>query len=214
MRFMLMTMILALSFGLAPASEQTNGSVKGRVVDLFGNPMVGVEVSISVDDRVEQRLVTDENGRYESIALQPATYQVSAALRGFHIARSKKYVGPGKPVVIELGLRPGHIAPADVTVITGTVRQTEGGKLSGVTVTIHNPYNDDLRQQTVTDSKGRFKFKVSDAGHYVLFTSPSNFNPASKLLTLPLELPKELVSDFELKPQRQNFDTAKKGMSS
>ncbi|MCC6991145.1 MAG: carboxypeptidase regulatory-like domain-containing protein, partial [Acidobacteria bacterium] len=72
-------------FGAAPASAQVVGAnLSGRIVDDGGGALPGVTVTITNKaNGSQQTVVTNEEGSYRVVALQPAPYQVQAELSGF-----------------------------------------------------------------------------------------------------------------------------------
>jgi Carboxypeptidase regulatory-like domain len=203
MRFAVMILVaLTASSTLALGQESSAGMIKGRVLDLFGNPIGGVEVSISVNGKLNQRLVTDQIGAYEARGLQAGDYLISATLRGFHVANRSVYLEPGGQAVVELGLRPGRLAPVETeAIIKGTTRQLDGTELGSGTITIINAFNDEIREQILAGPTGRFELRIAEAGQYVVYVSKPGFNVAATGITIPIKFPKEpLTVDFKLRP--------------
>lgn len=70
---------VALTLAAAPASAQT-GSVKGKVVDAQGNPVVGAKVTI-YSKQTNRALETksDKKGDYIQVGLAPGEYKITVA---------------------------------------------------------------------------------------------------------------------------------------
>jgi len=196
---MMLTLLIA-GLALAMGQQESTGTIRGRVLDLFGNPIIGAEVLVSTDRRIDRRLVTDQQGVYEASGLTAGSYSISAALRGFHAAKRTTYLGPGEQVVVELGLQPGRLGPVErETIITGIVRQKDRKPVEDATITIMSAFNQEIRQQINASSAGRFELKVAEPGQYVIYVYKPGLAVAAKAITVPTKLPKEsLVVDFEL----------------
>src|SRR5262249_51890679 len=71
----------------APAGAQmqiTTGVIEGVVVDTSGAVLPGVDVEVrNVDTNVSRTLVTDRDGRFVALQLQPGRYTVTFKLAGF-----------------------------------------------------------------------------------------------------------------------------------
>ena len=199
-RTLLTTTILIASFVFASGQEGATGRIKGRIIDLFGNPIAGAQVLITTNGTIERRLVTDQNGTYEADGLPAANYSISTSLRGFHTANRSAYLGPGEQIVIELGLQPGRLGPVErVTVVTGSVRQSDGKRVEGATITMMSAFNQEIREQTDATSAGRFELKIAEPGQYVIYVSKPGFGVDVKAITVATKLSREpLVVDFEL----------------
>ena len=107
--------LLSLSLLSAlPASAQTgDGSLRGYIKDEQGGVLPGVTVTVRNDETgVAQDIVTDGNGRYRVLYLNPGSYSVSAELQGF-----KKVVRPGNQV------RVGDVLRVDLTMTPGGIEE-------------------------------------------------------------------------------------------
>ena len=87
MRTHLIRGVLALIVALgiaAPASAQSTGMVKGKVVDAKGQPVEGAKVSIEFAEGVNRKNETKTNkkGEYIQIGLFPGQYKVTASKEG------------------------------------------------------------------------------------------------------------------------------------
>ena len=112
MRFMLAAGTLALLFlpGLAAAQQ-----IGGTVTDATGAVLPGVTVDVRSPEIIEQvrTAVTDGNGQYLVVALEPGTYSITYSLPGFGTL-----VREG----IELSL--GFTANVDVQLTVGDIAET------------------------------------------------------------------------------------------
>src|SRR5437867_9714602 len=82
---------------VAAAGQDFRGSIAGTVVDSSGGVLPGVAITVTnVETGVAQEVVTDSQGLYEVLYLNPGTYSVTAVLQGFKkITRSGNAVRVG-----------------------------------------------------------------------------------------------------------------------
>lgn len=198
-------MVVTSSLALVLGQEEATGKIKGRVLDLFGNPIVGAEVLVSRNGEIDRRLVSNQEGSYEANGLPAGTYAISANLRGFHRANRNAYLGPGEHIVADLGLRPGRLGPVEREgIVVGNVRQSNGKGVEDTTITLMSAFNEEIREQTYTDTAGRFELKIAESGQYLIYVSKPGFRVAVKAMTVPTKVPSEpVVLDFELSPLRR-----------
>ncbi len=93
------------------AQISTKGNIFGTVADEDGNPLPGVTVkAISPKLMGEASVVTDINGRYRLVSLQPGTYSVRFELQGFKpVVREEIDVGVNMTVTLDIRLSLGAI---------------------------------------------------------------------------------------------------------
>ncbi len=75
------------------SAQEFRGSVRGTVTDATGAVLPGVTITVTnVETKVAQTTVTDGEGRYQLLYLNPGTYSVAAELSGFKkfVARSRR----------------------------------------------------------------------------------------------------------------------------
>ena len=198
---MLLLSLLVIGFTSSFGQEAPAGDIRGRVIDLFGAPIEGVTIVVSIGGNDVQRLVTDERGVYQTSKLSAGRYIVTANLKGFLRTKSDAYVGPGEHLIVDLGLPPGRISPALFQPeVVGIVRSTNRKPVVGATVTIISAFNSEIRVQAEADSSGRFKLQVPEPGQYVLYASMPGFAVAANVVTIPLIPPRKTPSvNFELR---------------
>ena len=116
---LLLILVAALVSG--PASAQIGANISGVVTDGSGGVLPGVTVTVTnTANGRAQALVTNADGRYRAVSLQPGPYQVSAELQGFGTVRR------------EITLVVGSDATLDVSLSVATLNET-------VTVTGESP---------------------------------------------------------------------------
>src|SRR3989441_5855476 len=118
--------LLILFFALAFAQLDT-GTISGTAADQTGAAVPGASVAIkNVDTGIVRRLVTNEAGRYEAVALPAGTYEVTASLVGFQtFVRGGIGLTVGRNAVVDIALRVGDVSQAiTITAETSQVETT------------------------------------------------------------------------------------------
>jgi hypothetical protein len=105
---------------LAAAQTQT-GTVEGKVLDQQGAVLPGVNVTLT-GPRGTQTTVTDAQGMFRFVGLEPATYALKAELTGF-LSESQPdiVVGLGKTVSAEFSLKVGGVTESVEVTAASTV---------------------------------------------------------------------------------------------
>jgi len=114
--FALMLLLL-----LAPASEAQIGgaaNIAGVIADESGAALPGVTVTITnTANGRAQALVTNDEGRFRAVALQPGPYEVAAELQGFATVRRGVTLVVGADATLDLTL--GVAALAETITVVG-----------------------------------------------------------------------------------------------
>src|SRR5437879_11932963 len=77
-------MLLLVLFASVSFGQLDTGTISGTVADQSGAAVPGASVAIkNIETGIVRRLVTNEAGRYEAVALPVGTYEVTASLAGF-----------------------------------------------------------------------------------------------------------------------------------
>lgn len=135
MRRRLILMTLALLVTATGAFGQAQrGSIAVTVTDADGGAVPGASVTVSSADTLTRRtMFTDEQGRAQVIALDPATnYEVVVTMDGFSTARAEQVVvRAGQETALDLGLTLAGIT--DELTVTGAaplvdVTKTQAGQ--------------------------------------------------------------------------------------
>jgi hypothetical protein len=131
-----MRRVIVLMLALAAASpaafaQDFRGAITGRITDSSNARMPGVTVvATNVDTNVAQTTVTNSEGDYSILFLNPGTYTVTAELSGFKkIARNNLQVRIGEKLGVDLTLEVGAMAEtvqvsAEAPVLTTTSGST------------------------------------------------------------------------------------------
>lgn len=126
--------LLVASGGGTVAAQEFRGAIRGTVADSSGGVLPGVTVVITnVDTKVMQTAVTDSEGRYQVLYLNPGNYSVAAELSGFkRFVLAQTRVGIGDAVRIDVTLEPGGIEETVQVVAEAALLNTTS--ISGTTV--------------------------------------------------------------------------------
>jgi len=115
--------ILALAIGLLWSMSYTQSKVtsalEGRVSDDQKNPLPGVEIKLSSPDMIggARSKITDADGKYRFVGLQPGTYSIEASLQGFTPQRREGVrLFAGQTLTVDFVLKIGTLEE-EVTVI-------------------------------------------------------------------------------------------------
>src|SRR6266404_8868273 len=117
-------LILFASFVFA---QLDTGTISGTLADQSGAALPGASVAIkNVDTGIVRRLVSNEAGRYEAVALPVGTYEVTASLVGFQtFVRGGIGLTVGRNAVVDIALRVGDVSQAiTITAETSQVETT------------------------------------------------------------------------------------------
>ncbi len=101
MRWMLVALLCTGANGLAYAQSAVDGAIGGTVVDASGSSIPGAMVVVrSNTTNAEQTVVSDDQGFFRAIHLQPSTYTVTVSAQGFQTFTSPQ-------VIVQVGLLTG-----------------------------------------------------------------------------------------------------------
>lgn len=187
---------------LAPAQDSPKASLQGRVVDLFGSPLSDAEIEISGENQADKfRARSGPDGGYQISNLPAGQHTISARLRGFREEKKTLVLAGGEQASIDFGLEVGRLTDLPETIVSGYV-QDEGRKpLQNATVTLVNAFNYRLTFQARSDKEGRYAFRVSNPGQYIVIVSKSGFMVNAKAILVPAKEESEKhIVDFLLSP--------------
>lgn len=120
------------------AQDLDNVTISGRIVDSNNAPIVGASVTATLTTTgTERTVVTNEDGRYRIIELEPGNYKVKAASQGFGAKeRTDLLTVAGQNVQLDFALAPaGVVAEQTVTIeadnsTVDTTRTVVGGTIT------------------------------------------------------------------------------------
>lgn len=110
-RTLLLCLMVVLLLALSPAAyaQASAGtcSISGVVTDPSGALMPAVEITVkNVDTGVPRVVKSNEAGRYEAVALQPGTYEITASRAGFaNVVRKGLTLQVGEKAAIDLPMK-------------------------------------------------------------------------------------------------------------
>ncbi len=121
------------------AQDLDNITISGRIADSNNAPIVGASVTATlVTTNVERTVVTDEDGRYRIVGLQPGIYKVRASSNGFGTKENTDFETiAGQNVQLDFALAPGDVRAEQTVTIGGddapavdTTRTVVGGTVT------------------------------------------------------------------------------------
>jgi Carboxypeptidase regulatory-like domain len=100
-----LSLLMAVGLCGAPVAAQTQtGTVEGKVLDQQNAVLPGATVTLT-GPRGAQTTVTDAEGVFRFVGLQPATYTLKAELTSFASQESEAIVGMGRTVTVDFALK-------------------------------------------------------------------------------------------------------------
>jgi len=130
-----LAMFVVVSLG-GPAAAQTaaTGSIEGIVIDATGGVLPGVSVIVrNMDTNAPREVVTDGEGRYRAVALQPGRYEVSATLAGFFAAPiGGLEVQVGQTLPVDVKMRPAGVTEEVIVTGESSLIETRSSAVSNV----------------------------------------------------------------------------------
>src|SRR4029079_12717685 len=112
MRRVIVLMLALAAVSSAALAQDFRGAITGRITDSSNARMPGVTVvATNVETNVAQTTVTNSEGDYTVLYLNPGTYTVTAELSGFKkIARNNLQVRVGEKLGVDFTLEVGAMA--------------------------------------------------------------------------------------------------------
>ncbi len=97
--------LAALLLPGAAHAQMVGGNLSGRILDDGGGALPGVTVTITnKNNGAQQTVVTNEQGSYRAVSLQPAPYVIKAELSGFGTATHEMVITIGASATLDLKL--------------------------------------------------------------------------------------------------------------
>ena len=223
----LFVMMCALLCAGSVSAQDFRGGITGRITDASGGRMPGVTVTATnVATNVASTTVTNGEGDYAILFLNPGTYSISAELSGFKkVVRQNLQVTVGEKLGVDLTLEVGTMsetvavtAESPMLVTTsGSTGQTVGEKMIAmIPLSDGNPfalarlapgitYNGDLKFSRPFDNAGTSGITVGGAqggNEFSLDGSPNMAN-GRRVAFVP---PAGAVQEFKV--ETASFDAA------
>jgi hypothetical protein len=103
------------------AQDLDDVTISGKVADSNGAAIVGASVTATqIEKNIERTVVTNEDGRYKIIDLQPGTYKVKAVSQGFGAKEQIDLITvAGQNVQLDFALAPANVQAQQTVTIGG-----------------------------------------------------------------------------------------------
>ena len=130
----LLAMTMAV-LGATLSAQEFRGSIRGAVTDTQGAVVPGVTVTVTnIETKIAQTAVTDQDGRFQVLYLNPGMYSVAAEISGFKkFLAPQTRVGVADAVRVDVVLQPGAIEETVQVTAESSLLNTSSG-ISGTTV--------------------------------------------------------------------------------
>ncbi|HEY0659446.1 MAG TPA: carboxypeptidase regulatory-like domain-containing protein, partial [Pyrinomonadaceae bacterium] len=121
------------------AQDLDDVTISGRITDSNNAPIVGATVTaILVETATERTSITDDEGRYRVIELQPGTYNVRASASGFGAKENQGFITiAGQNLQLNFSLTPATVQAEQTVTVTDedasavdTTRTVVGGTVT------------------------------------------------------------------------------------
>lgn len=114
--------------------QTTTGVISGTVLDEQSAVLPGAAIQIKhTETGTTRSLITDEQGRFKAVALEPGTYEVSAELPGFQTTvRAGILLTLGQEAVIRMVLKVGAIQEKLVVTAEAPLVETTSSAVTNV----------------------------------------------------------------------------------
>ena len=175
-----LVLVLVVTLGMLLTSgqgqeERPTSSVYGYVCGGDGTPLIDADVKVLSVSGLVGHAQTNANGYYQVKDIPSGLLIVSVDLKGFaHVERPFK-LPRGQAVLLDIGLVVGIHGDFPSCEISGSVRDLKGTRLADATVKVLNPFGQELRGRTATDSEGNYKVNVRVGGQYVVYAYKAGY---------------------------------------
>ncbi|MDQ3748565.1 MAG: TonB-dependent receptor [Acidobacteriota bacterium] len=131
----LFSILLLLTFSIAPIAQTVTGTIKGTVVDTNGGLIVGASVEVlNVETGLRRSLTTNEDGSYQATFLPLGRYSVAVNQSGFAIVKQENVtVRLNETVQVDISLDPSVRAEVVITDEPPPINTTNGQITSSLT---------------------------------------------------------------------------------
>jgi 5-hydroxyisourate hydrolase-like protein (transthyretin family) len=177
---------------LAITIDDHDASLRGRVVDTYGDPVAGARVRVEAtnrDARLGSSVVSARDGTFEISGLPDPPYSVRADHANYAPSPAVHVTDPAQAV--QLTLDSGQP-------VTGTVLDRSSGEpIAGARVSLRRGGQSD---RVDTDRQGRFEFRRVARGTYQLVADASGHLSQTRALEIEGERRLAPEVEFELNP--------------
>jgi outer membrane receptor protein involved in Fe transport len=130
-RFALLCGVLAMALGRGAPAQTSTGSIRGYVTDSSGAPIAGARVlAVNPQTSATREAVTQSNGFYALLGLQPAEYEVTARQIGMAPQKLRVRVLIGEVFPLDFRLAASAIQIEAVTVLAATGVETRTSEVA------------------------------------------------------------------------------------
>jgi protocatechuate 3,4-dioxygenase beta subunit len=177
---------------LAITIDDNDASLRGRVVDTFGDPVAGARVRVEAanrDSRLGSSVVSSRDGTFEISGLPDPPYNVRAEHASYAPSPAVHVTDPAQSV--QLTLDAGQP-------VTGTVLDRSSGEpIAGARLSLRRAGQSD---RVDTDRQGRFEFRRVARGTYQLLADAPGHLSQSRAVEVEGERRLAPEVEFELDP--------------
>lgn len=115
----LLVLALAVLLGASElVAQTTTGMIRGRVLNDAGAPVAGADVRlVNPQTGVQRSTITQADGSYALVGVQPATYELSVQMIGYTAAPQEVRLLIGQTVVMDIRLAPQAVQLEGITVV-------------------------------------------------------------------------------------------------
>ena len=197
-------LIVCVAADFSVGQESSAASIRGRVLDRFGNPIPEVALELSNPNQAHPvRTLTDQHGVFELTGLPAGEYSVVIQSRGFITERPTMRLEKDSDLQFDFGLVAGYLGDPIPIEVSGIVRKQDGSPLANAVVTVENVFSRRLTYRARTDKSGRYKIEVLHPGQYIVSAFKPRFTANASAIVLPATLPRQnKVINLTLLPLR------------
>ncbi len=210
MKRLFYTFILISIFSISALAQQKTGTLKGKLEDEKGKPIVGAEVRVmSSRAREVKETTTDKDGVY-AFELDPDSYTVSFDAEGRQggTLRSMQQVEEGKETKVKTYQLP---KVRRTSLLRGSVFDEKGFSLPGVHLKLQRVRTEDeanskkfesVKMDYTTNSRGEFAFRLPPMrARYQVTAIVSGYKPQTKIVDVGADESVPLA--FSLEPVKE-----------